>query len=314
MYARWPSLLRHAGLPVVAALLAGPAVQADGWRWPALTTARHCLQRPRPEGGTTTPDSGIAVDRLVAAQPTLLKAAVDALQPRVADQANVYAVAVAAGGSQLLFAREAKLALQTAAARFGAGYRGGVLLSNGRDDLLRMPLATRSNMLAAMRGIRDRIDPAHDIAFVYLASHGSPDAALATDLPGDAATLSPISAASVAAALARAGIQRRIIVVSACFSGSWIPALASDDTIVITAARRDRTSFGCDDTRRLTYFGQAFLEGSPASGTSLRDTFETARKLVSHWEAKERYTPSQPQVYVGKNMRAVWTTGQLPTN
>ncbi len=189
-----------------------------------------------------------------------------------------------------------------------------MLLSNGRDDLLRTPLATRTNMLAAVRGVRERIDPARDVAFIYLASHGSPDAQLATDLPGDAATLSPISAGSVAAALARAGIYRRIIVISACFSGSWIPALASDDTIVIAAARRDRTSFGCDDTRRLTYFGQAFLEGSSATATSLRDTFETARKLVAHWEARERYTPSQPQVFVGRNMRAVWTSVVTPSN
>ena len=103
-----------------------------------------------------------------------------------------------------------------------------------------------------------------------------------------------------------AGIKRRIIIISACFSGSWIPALASADSIVITAARHDRSSFGCDDRRRLTYFGEAFLEGPLAQGASLREAFETARIRLERWEAGEKYIPSKPQVSVGRNMQTVW--------
>lgn len=282
--------------------------QTDSWFWQASLEARTRLHLQPPESTATRPDAmhGVSPDHLWDAQPGLLKSALETLQPRLPGQINFYAIAVAAGGSQQLFAREARLALQIAATRFGARYRGGLLLSNGQDDILRTPLATRSNVSTALRAVGDRIEPAQDIAFVYLASHGSRDAELATDLPNDD-ELSPISAASVAKALAHAGIKRRVIVISACFAGSWIPALASDDTIVIAAARRDRTSFGCDDTRRLTYFGQAFLTGSAASGASLRDTFEAARKLVAHWETQEKLLPSQPQAYVGKNMQAAWT-------
>lgn len=282
--------------------------QTDDLFWQVSSAARARLHLLPPEPTGTTPDAmrGIAPDRLWEAQPMLLKSALDPLLPRLPGQANVYAIAVAAGGAQQLFSREARLARDVAAARFGARYRGGVLLSNGQGDLLRTPLATRSNMLATLRGVADRIEPTHDIAFIYLASHGSRDAELSTDLPSYD-ELAPISAASVADALARAGIKRRIIVVSACFAGSWIPALASDDTIVIAAARRDRTSFGCDDTRRLTYFGQAFLTGSAVHGASLRDSFEAARKTVASWEARDKLTPSHPQAYVGKNMQALWT-------
>ncbi|WP_454885343.1 C13 family peptidase [Sphingomonas oryzagri] len=249
----------------------------------------------------------IPVDRLWGVQPRLVAKQIDGLAPRVAGRSNVYALTVAAGGSQQLFAREARLARDVAAARFGADYRGGVLLSNGVTDILaHTPLATQDNMAAAADGVGDHMDPAHDIAFIYLVSHGSRDAELQTDLP-TYDDLSPISAASVADALSHAGIRRRVIIVSACFSGSWIPVLASDDTIVITAARKDRTSFGCDDSLALTYFGEAFLHSPLAKGASLRDTFYAARKAIVAREGADHLTPSEPQVFVGRSMQEIWT-------
>jgi len=224
----------------------------------------------------------------------------------VPGQANIFAIAVAAGGSQQLFSREAHLALDVAAARFGANYRGGLLLSNGFADILHAPLATQANMNAVARSLAGRVDSAHDVLLVYLAAHGTAQAWLATDLPNEK-YLSPISSGSVADALDIVGIKRRIIVISACFAGTWIPALATADSIVITAARKDRTSFGCDDRRRLTYFGEAFLEGPLAQGASLRDAFATACQTVAGWEARENYKPSEPQVYVGRNMQSFWT-------
>jgi hypothetical protein len=245
--------------------------------------------------------------RLWDAQSELMERAIGGLEPRLPGRPNIYAMAVAAGGSQQLFGREAHLALQVAAARFGASYRGGLLLSNGLADILHSPLATQANMIAAAHGLVGRLDPAQDVAFIYLVSHGTPNAMLSTDLPNHK-YLTWISAASVADALDRAGIRRRIIVISACFSGTWIPALASPDSIIITAARKDRTSFGCDDRRPLTFFGEAFLEGPLAHGSSLRDAFESARKKVAGWESEGNMLPSEPQISVGKNMQAFWTS------
>jgi hypothetical protein len=255
--------------------------------------------------------AGIDVNQLWQAQPGLLAKELDALQPRVAARPNIYVIAVAAQGSQQLFSREAQLALQVAAARFGGSFRGGVLLSNSAVDLTSHPLATQPNIAAIARGIAGRIDPERDVAVIYLASHGSPEGWLATDLPSHR-QLTPISSVSLAEALSQAGIKRRVIIISACFSASWIPALASDDTIIITAAAKDRTSFGCDDTRRLTFFGEAFLEGPLARGSSLRDAFEAARGTVSKWEAQEQFVPSDPQAFIGRNMQAFWIERAVP--
>jgi hypothetical protein len=155
------------------------------------------------------------------------------------------------------------------------------------------------------------MDPQQDVAVIYLSSHGSPEFWLATDLP-DHRVLAPVSARSLAEALSQAGIKRRVVIISACFSGGWIPALASDDTIVITAAAKDRTSFGCNDTRRLTFFGEALLEGPLARGSSLRDAFAVLRTTVAGWEEREKVTPSLPQASVGRNMQALWAEASAP--
>lgn len=299
---------------VLGAAVLMPGASRPGFPlWNASVEARAALAPEPTEGAETSPVplADIEADRLWEAQPGLVAKATGALKPRIAGRSNVYAMAVAAGGAQQLFAREARLALQVAAARFGADYRGGLLLSNGLADILHAPLATRANMTAAARGIGGHLDRRRDIALLYLVSHGSADATLSTELPNQK-LLIPISSASVARALGRAGIKRRIIIISACYSGTWIPALASADSIVIAAAREDRTSFGCDDTRRLTYFGEALLEGPLAHGASLHDAFETARNKVARWEADENLTPSEPQVYVGRNMRAFWLS-RAPT-
>lgn len=230
----------------------------------------------------------------------------DALRPAVPGRINVYAIAVAGSGTQAISSREAHEALRTATAHFGEENRGGILLSNGATDLMRLPLATRGNIAAAAKAIGQVADVKRDLMFVYLASHGSPLAELTSELPSYQ-SVQPISADSTAAALREAGVARRVIVVSACYAGTWIPALADDNTIVITASAKDRTSFGCDDSRRLTVFGEAFLGSLTAKDLSLHDAFEAARRKVAAYEREQGETPSLPQAVVGRNMTALWT-------
>jgi hypothetical protein len=185
---------------------------------------------------------------------------------------------------------------------FGAGQRS-VLLANDEASLYRVPLASSTNLDSVLTGLTRKIDPSRDLVVFYLTSHGSRDATLMTNLP-DYTDLRSIGAARLAGALERAGIRRRVIIVSACYSGSWIKPLASDDTIVITAARADRTSFGCDDKRALTYFGEALLKGPLAKGASLAESFDAARKTVAGWEGPGLH--SEPQAFVGRNMAGLW--------
>ena len=110
---------------------------------------------------------------------------------------------------------------------------------------------------------------------------------------------------SLKAMLDRSGIQNSVIVVSACHSGSFIPALAGPTRLVIAAAHADRTSFGCDDRREWTYFGEAFFNQALRQETSFKRAFHRAKQLIEQWESKEKLVPSLPQMMGGEALSMV---------
>lgn len=238
------------------------------------------------------------------AQNARLNAALAALKRQDPARRDTYVIAIAAGGAQPLFDHEAKVARDVLSAYYGETQRA-LVLSNRNPDA-DLPLATPANVAAAIDGVARILDPAQDLLVLYLTAHGSPEASLETNLPGPL-PLPPINAAELAAALDRAGIRKRIILISACFAGSWTPALASNTTIVMAAARRDRTSFGCEMERDITYFGEALLEGAIKPGVPLASAFAIAKRTIAGREAAEHLTPpSEPQASVGRDMAALW--------
>ncbi|MGL1269263.1 C13 family peptidase, partial [Vibrio parahaemolyticus] len=74
------------------------------------------------------------------------------------------------------------------------------------------------------------------------------------------------------------------MIVSACYAGVFIDALKGDDTLVVTAADADHSSFGCDDDRDLTYFGEAFLKDSVPSTKTIEEAFKKAAVLIKQRE------------------------------
>jgi Peptidase C13 family len=104
-------------------------------------------------------------------------------------------------------------------------------------------------------------------------------------------------------ALDESGIKWRVIIVSACYSGVFADALKSDDTLVVTASDSEHSSFGCDDERDLTYFGEAFLKDSVPTTKTLEAAFKKAAGLIQERESSEHKTPSHPQMSIGVHMR-----------
>ena len=68
----------------------------------------------------------------------------------------------------------------------------------------------------------------------------------------------------------------------------------------VTTGRR----FGCSNDRELTYFGEHFLSRALKSSRSLQSAFDEAKRTVTAQELSEGFTPSQPQIYIGKDMEA----------
>jgi hypothetical protein len=228
------------------------------------------------------------------AQQKLLQAEISKLKPRQPGATSIYAVGVA-GMDQDVFLKELDGALATLAASLPIKDHT-VRLINAHATAATVPLATLPNLTAALHGIAAAMDKNEDVVIVVMSSHGNPTG-FALQLPGNrTAELTP---QQVAGALDAEGIKNRVVIVSACFSGIFVPPLMNDDTIVMTASDAKSTSFGCAPERDWTYFGDALFKQSLQPGTDFQHAFEHARVLIQGWEMMDRIAPSNPQGHFG---------------
>jgi hypothetical protein len=102
--------------------------------------------------------------------------------------------------------------------------------------------------------------------------------------------------------LGRTGVRNKVVIISACYSGVFIPRLADANTLVITAADANHSSFGCEDKAKWTYFGDAFFNAALRRANNLKDAFLMARSLVLRRELREGFEPSHPQMAGGGNV------------
>ncbi|MBL8532047.1 MAG: hypothetical protein JNK94_09960 [Hyphomonadaceae bacterium] len=222
--------------------------------------------------------------------------ALEALQPQRPGQTDVYMIVASLWGEPV-FEREASQA--DAILRQHLGVEGrSILLSAGGEGARRYPAATPTNIAAAIGQIGALIDPAEDMVVIFLTSHGSPDGSIALrENNRMGASMRPTHLRDM---LAQAGIRNRVVIVSACFSGAFIAPLMDDNTIVLTAAAPDRSSFGCQPQRDWTFFGDAYFNTAVRGGANLIDAFDQAKTLIERWEREQNLTPpSNPQRYVG---------------
>lgn len=199
-----------------------------------------------------------------------------------------------------MFLTEVESVSAILAAQYGAGSRT-LRLANSQDFPTRYPMANRANLARALREIGQRQGP-EDVAFLFLTSHGREDL---LSLSFDAAGTNDLTAAEFGQMLEDSGIGPAVIVVSACFSGSFIDDTAAPDRLVITAARGDRTSFGCRDGAEWTEFGQSFFDLALRARADPRTAFPVAAADVARKEMADGLTQSLPQISEGAEIGAV---------
>ncbi|HMM93318.1 C13 family peptidase [Bradyrhizobium sp.] len=228
-------------------------------------------------------------------QPSLLEAEIGKLLPERKGTTDIYAIGIAGWSDQDVFTRELNGGLSILSRSLGMD-RGTVRLVNHRDTLATTPVATRTNFAAAVRAVARTMNKDEDVMVIFITSHGGPTGVGLFLGSALTAVLSPDHVASV---LDREGIRNRVIIVSACYSGVFVKALASPDSIVLTAADENSTSFGCSNEREWTYFGDAFFNQSFGESVSLQQAFEDAKVKISEWEARDALPPSSPQGHFG---------------
>src|SRR5262249_49992628 len=225
------------------------------------------------------------------AQRSLLQTELASLAPRKKDATNIYVLGIAGWADQDVFLKELDGALAAISA---------VLPIRGHwvrlVKLESLPLANQRNFATAVHALGEILDKESDVFLLLMTSHGEPSG-FGLRLPSEVVT--QLKPQEVAAVLDREGIKNRIVIVSACYSGTFVPPLANDNTIVLTAADAKSTSFGCAPERDWTYFGDALFRQSMRPGRDFQRAFDNARVLIQGWELMDRARPSNPQAHFG---------------
>jgi hypothetical protein len=173
-----------------------------------------------------------------------------------------------------------------------------LIASNSAGEPRRYPVADERAIAALVRSATEHARP-DDIVLVHISTHGN-RGSLASQLGSGPSKM--ISGAQLASQFAPLDRQANVIIISACYSGSLISALQTPRRIIITAARADRSSFGCSASSHHTYFGEAELQAFAEPGHSLQQIVEDLRDTVASMEHRKHLTPSDPQVSAGGNV------------
>ncbi len=98
------------------------------------------------------------------------------------------------------------------------------------------------------------------------------------------------------------GERPTVVVVSACFSGVFVPELAAPNRLVMTAARPDRSSFGCGAGMIYPVFDQCVLDSLPGADDFVHLSNMTRRCVAMQERQQRLWPPSEPQSSLGADV------------
>lgn len=239
-------------------------------------------------------------------QGALLAQAQAAVAPST-PQSELYGLTVAGDGQQSVFLREVAFVNRQLTEQFGA--RGLISLVNHRDHYSDKLMATQETLRRSIATLATRSGP-EDLVLIYMTSHGSADHQFVLEQPR--LELASLPAKELKNLLAPLKDRHKILIISACYSGGFIPALKDDKTLIVAAARHDRTSFGCSDDSDFTYFGKALMVDALTETRDLQKAFTRAKQHIAKREQANGFEPSEPQLWAPPAVLAKWNALPLP--
>jgi Peptidase C13 family len=100
-----------------------------------------------------------------------------------------------------------------------------------------------------------------------------------------------------------------VLALSACYSGSFIDPLKNINRIILTAADKDRNSFGCNYQSSNTFFVEETFGPSFDLNKSLLEVFDVARANIDRKEKRMNLSPaSNPQIEIGAALKKLAST------
>lgn len=293
-------------LAVAALALASVLTTSAASQTSPYTPPEHTSPFPGMVTGTTEAEAKASVDlgpqlerdrspRWLLDEQRKLDRALAALRPQRPGQVDAYVVVVGLD-SDPIFGREAREAAKVLSRRYNAAGHTIVLAGTDGSGPSALPNGSPRTLAIALARVAELMDKKQDVLVLYTAGHGAPVGLAYHDGDEGFGILPP---AQMSRMFEELGIRNRLLILSACFSGIFVPALESDTTAIFTAARPDRTSFGCAADRDWTFYGDAMINNALRQPVPLPAAAESARALIAQWEAMGNVTPSEPQISIG---------------
>jgi hypothetical protein len=246
------------------------------------------------------PSHHLWAEDVIPLQESLLKKELNAIGGHHKGR-NIYVALFGGFGAQRVFMNEVLYVKDALEKKFHTGDHS-VILVNNPATLRRYPLATVANLRQTLQAMAGKADKNKDLLLVYITSHGSPTGYVSVEF--SSIGLRQLDTKEFAKLLKESGFKWKVIIISACYSGMFIDPLKDDNTVIMTASRKDRTSFGCSDESEFTYFGDAYFKRALPKAAGLIPAFDDAKKIISKMEDDEHSEPhSEPQIYVGPAIR-----------
>jgi len=290
--------LRSFALPLIAALVATAAVAQE--MPPVHTEGSPLFGGASPELVQALADGGVSIERGMTparrlAEHRRLEASLAALKPQRPGVVDAYVLTIALD-SDPVFAREAREAGRVLAARYDAAGRALTLAGADGKGGPALAMGSPAAIDAALARIAELMDRSEDVLVLYTTSHGAPLGLAYNDGDQGYGAISPTRLWTVLSGL---GIGNRLLLVSACYSGVFVPMLQSDTTAIVTASSADRSSFGCQAENDWTFFGDALVNRALRKRQPLTTAAAEAQATIAGWERREKLDASRPQVAVG---------------
>jgi hypothetical protein len=233
-------------------------------------------------------------------QTRAMTSALGRLKPERKGVVDVYVVAIGLD-SDGVFGRETAETARVLASRYDAEGRA-IFMANGKgasgsatDPVV--PDGSPDHLAQALGHVAEVMNRQEDVLALFITTHGHWNTGL-NYRDGDRAG-GNIAPTRLAGLLNEAGIKNRLVILSACYSGIFVPALQNDSTIILTAASAQKPSFGCRAENDWTFFGDALINQALRQPIPLPDAFAQARSLITKWEVASRLDPSNPQIDLG---------------
>lgn len=286
-------------LTILLAIVAG-AAPAQTYRPPEHTRPVPLIAGAGEAGLVELADHGGAIEHDRApgwqlAEHRRLSQALAGLAPQRKGVVEAYVLA-AALDSDPVFGREAREAGRVLARRYDAARRTMVLAGTEGTTESALPMGSPANLEVALARIAEVMDPAEDVLVLYVTSHGARFGLVYNDADQGFGAIAPRRLWST---LSHLGIRNRLILISACYAGVFVPMLSSDTTAIVTAASADRTSFGCAADNDWTFFGDALINHALRKPQPLAAAVQEAVQTIAGWERDAQLDPSNPQVAIG---------------